>query len=334
MRKTPTDIENNVINLLQNNYSCRKIAEKLNLSKSTVNDIKKRQNVACNNNQGGRPRLLSDGDARQIERLLHNKDTKTPKNAAKSIGKDVSSWTVRRALNRIGLVASVKKKKPALSDRNVKRRLHFCKTHKNWTVDDWKRVIWSDETKVNRYQSDGKEYYWHRPQERIQKHHVKETMKHGGGSIMVWGCFTWWNIGPLVRIQGIMKKEDYLNILQTNLPEFVDESAYPTEEVVFQQDGDPKHTAKIVKSWLQNQTFGTMEWPAQSPDLNPIENLWAIVKRRLGAYENPPKNVDELWERIQHEWRALDRDIIQKLVESMPKRIESVIKNKGLWTKY
>ncbi|GBP14801.1 Transposable element Tc1 transposase, partial [Eumeta japonica] len=152
--------------------------------------------------------------------------------------------------------------------RNVKRRLHFCKTHKNWTVDDWKRVIWSDETKVNRYQSDGKEYYWHRPQERIQKHHVKETMKHGGGSIMVWGCFSWWNIGPLVRIQGIMKKEDYLNILQTNLPEFVDESAYPTEEVVFQQDGDPKHTAKIVKSWLQNQNFGTMEWPAQSPDLN------------------------------------------------------------------
>ena len=136
MRKTRADIGKSVINLLQNNYSCPKNAEKLNLSKSTVNDIKKRRNVACKNNQGGRPRLLSDGDARQIERLLHNKDIKIPENAVKRFGKDVSSWTVRRALNRIGLVASVKKKKPALSDRTVKRRLHFFKTHKNWTEDD------------------------------------------------------------------------------------------------------------------------------------------------------------------------------------------------------
>ena len=119
-------------------------------------------------------------------------------------------------------------------------------------------------------------------------------MKHGGGSIMVWGCFTWWNIGPLVRITGKMEKEEYLNILHINLPAFVDESAYPTEEVVFQQDGDPKHTAKIVKSQLQNPTFWTMEWSAQSQDLNPIENLWVIVKKKLGAFENPPKNVDHL----------------------------------------
>lgn len=178
-----------------------------------------------------------------------------------------------RALKKIGLASAVKQEKPALSEKNVKARLKFCKEHKNWSVEDWKRVIWSDETKINRFQSDGKEYYWHRSYETLKKHQVKETMKHGGGSLMVWACFAWWHLGPVVNIEGIMKKEDHLHILGDNLPDFVDQSSYPKEEVVFQQDGDPKHTAKIVKDWLLSQKFQTIQWPAQSPDLNLIENL-------------------------------------------------------------
>lgn len=91
-----------------------------------------------------------------------------------------------------------------------------------------------------------------------------------------------------------MRKEDYLNILQTHLPDFVAMSAYPEEEVVFQQDGYPKHTSKIVKEWLTGQNFQLMQWPPQSPDLNPIENLWSIVKRRLGQYRTAPSNLIEL----------------------------------------
>ena len=151
---------------------------------------------------------------------------------------------------------------------------------------------------------------------------------------MVWGCFTWWHFGPLHRIEGIMKKEDYLTILQTHLPEFVDKSAYLEEEVVFQQDGDPKHSAKIVKKWLSEQNFQLMNWPAQSPDLNPIKNLWSIVGRRLGLYQSAPSNLEELWARVQLEWQNIPKEIIQELVESMPKPINMVLKTKGLSTKY
>ena len=80
----------------------------------------------------------------------------------------------------------------------------------------------------------------------IQMNHVKQRVQHGGGSPMVRGCFTWWHVGPLVKIHGIMKKEYYLAILQTNLPDFLNKCAYYINEIIFQQDGDPKHR-KIVK---------------------------------------------------------------------------------------
>lgn len=118
------------------------------------------------------------------------------------------------------------------------------------------------------------------------------------------------------------------------LPDFVGKSAHPGDEIIFQQDGDTKHTAKIVKEWLANQKFKTMEWPAQSPDLNPIENLWALLKIRLARYENAPQNLNELWSRVQAEWANIPKDHIENLVDSMPKRVKCVIKAKDLWTKY
>lgn len=131
-----------------------------------------------------------------------------------------------------------------------------------------------------------------------------------------------------------MRKEHYLSILQAHLPNFLDHCAYPEQEITFQQDGDPKHTAKIVKEWLGNQNFKVMEWPAQSPDLNPIENLWSIVKRRLGQYQSAPSNFDDLWRRVEQEWNNIPKGIFENLVESMPKRMKNVTENKGLWTKY
>ena len=97
-----------------------------------------------------------------MERLL------TSRQAAAAIDKLVSEWTARRANRRFGLISAVKQKKQGLSETNVKARLKFCKESKNWSVDDWKRVVWSDETKINRVQSDGKEYYWHRPYESLK----------------------------------------------------------------------------------------------------------------------------------------------------------------------
>lgn len=132
---------------------------------------------------------------------------------------------------------------------------HRCRTYRKTDEKTWKRVIWSDETKIYHFQSDRKEYFWHRPYENLQRHQVKQTVKHGGGELMVWGCFTWWNVGPFFKVEGVMRKEDYLNTFQTNLPAYVEKSPYPEENTWFQQDGDPKHTDETVKNRLFYQNF-------------------------------------------------------------------------------
>jgi len=125
--------------------------------------VKKRQNVCFQSVFNGRRRLLTDSDARLLMSNMRKEKLLTPKEASKELNKTVSQWTTRRALGRIGYVASVTKNKSSLSEKNVRARLQFAKTHKNWTIEDWKRVVWSDESKFSRFQSDGKQYYWHRP---------------------------------------------------------------------------------------------------------------------------------------------------------------------------
>lgn len=93
------------------------------------------------------------------------------------------------------------------------------------------QVIWSDETKINRFQSDGRAWYWVKDPNAVQPHHIKQTVKHGGGSIMVWGCISKNGVGPLVRIDGIMRKEEYLAILQQNLPDVVESMGLAAEKV-------------------------------------------------------------------------------------------------------
>ena len=85
---------------------------------------------------------------------------------------------------------------------------------------------------------------------------------------------------------------------------------------------------------MEEQDFRTMVWPAQSPDLNPIEHLWGFLKKRLAEHEHPPSGIHELWERIQVEWEKIPAEDCQNLIESMPRRVQAVLKAKGGYTKY
>ncbi len=107
---------------------------------------------------------------------------------------------------------------------------------------------------------------------------------------------------------------------------------YGDADFIFQQDLAPAHTAKGTKSWFNDHGVTVLDWPANSPDLNPIENLSGIVKRKMR--DTRPNNADELKATVKETWASIPPQQCHKLITSTPCRIEAVIKAKGAPTKY
>ena len=112
------------------------------------------------------------------------------------------------------------------------------------------------------------------------------------------------------------------------------ESGIPEDDIIFQQDNGPKHNSRRAQKWFEEQDIKLLDWPAQSPDLNPIEHTWNHLKRSLSGYESAPTGVHQLWERVVVEWGKISVEECQKWIESMSRRVEAVIKAKRAHIKY
>ncbi|GFX93000.1 transposable element Tc1 transposase [Trichonephila clavipes] len=190
-------------------------------------------------------------ERRVIHQVKIDPKISAPKIAASTsntLGLSVSAETIRKVLKKAGYNDRVARKKPLIGKRNRVKRLKFAKEHVLKPQQFWNEVIFSDESKFNIFDSDSHRMVWRKPNTSHHPKHTIPTVKHGGGSVMVWGCMTALGVGNLVFIDGIMHKTAYLNILQNTLKESADIN-WDTlgSNFTFQQDNDPKHTAFVVK---------------------------------------------------------------------------------------
>jgi transposase len=282
----------------------------------------------------GRKKVLSSSDldfcSHEIEREPKIGSRKLKTKLTEERGKSVSDRTIRRNLCSIGLHGRVACKKPLLSKANIEKRYEHSKVWINYENSDWERIIWSDETKINLFGSDGKAYVRRKPGTRYKNQNLTPTVKYGGGSVMVWACFSSKGVGKITIIDGTMNAEGYCRILDTCLLESASE--LKMTDFIFQQDNDPKHTSVTVKEYLDIKKVKTMSWPPQSPDMNPIENLWRHLK--ILVSNRNPKNIKDLKEIIVQEWNRIDPKICKKLVSSMHQRALDLWLAKGNHTKY
>ncbi|KAI4293360.1 hypothetical protein PAPHI01_2634 [Pancytospora philotis] len=254
------------------------IARRLGISQSTVSRCIQRHasdSPDTYSKSSGRPTMISTA----IETAIMRQNKACPtlslrKHAVKLAnehGVDISYNTVRNVLNGNAIAAYSPAKKPALTARHIANRFTAAQDWLGFTERELQSIVFSDESKFNLLQSDGKVSVWRGPCSRYDRKHIVETKKFGGGSVMVWACFSYGGVGKLVFIEGIMDAYKYVNILATALPPSLEQMGLT--EFIFQQDNDAKHTAKVTKRFFENRSIRVMPWPAMSPDMNPIENL-------------------------------------------------------------
>ncbi|GFX38392.1 transposable element Tcb1 transposase [Trichonephila clavipes] len=168
--------------------------------------------------------------------------------------------------------------------------------------------------------------------ERFFRDCIVLTVKFGVGSIMVWGCFSWFGLEPLVPVIGNMNSM-YVDIL--------DNAALPTvwqyfgeDPFLFQQNNRSIHTSRLAQTWFDEMGVQKLDWPSQNPDLNPKEYLWDELERRLRSQLNRPSSLQIVTSAVMDAWKAIPAVTYQKLMESLPQLVQAVIYAKGGPTSY
>ncbi|OBZ80649.1 Transposable element Tcb2 transposase [Choanephora cucurbitarum] len=270
------DKRNDAKAMLLHGKIVREVASALGISKSTVSNIRRECDVDMRQQKGGRPAKMSKYLERKVLQGINTGTSLNAKDARRYLADNqvvISSDTVRRLLKRANLEAFLKPDVLPLTPKRKKDRLNWAKSRQNWTINDWKRLVFSDETKINRLGSDGAQWTSKAVNEELKDFQLNHLYKHGGGSINVWSCFCWKSPGYLTKIEGRMDSDLYIEILDDELIKTLDYYGYSEDTVIFQQDIDPKHTAKKTLKHLEDCGIEVIDWPAYSPDLNPIENL-------------------------------------------------------------
>ena len=151
---------------------------------------------------------------------------------------------------------------------------------------------------------------------------------------MIWGCISWDGVGRIVKINSIMDKELYISILDEDLQGSLEDVGLTLQDIIFQQDNDPKHKAHITIEWLESHGFKVLPRPATSPDMNLIEHVWDYVENELRKRRPATRNCRELWERVQEAWYSVPNSFIFNLYKGMAKRVAELEDAEGWNTTY
>jgi len=291
--------------------------------------------VPPNKPKSGRPRKT----LKATDTLLRREVMKQPDITSAELKKlnpqvlgNVSQRTIRRRLQvDLNLPSRKAARKPLLTPLMKTKRLAFANKYQHWTPEQWSSVMFSDESTFKCIQMRHRSVRRPKGSSPFNSRYTVKTVKHPDG-VMVWGCFSG-NKGSgglyFLPKNVTMNADRYIEVLRDHL-----EVQFQIHQCqIFMHDSAPCHKARKVTKWLQDSNIPVLDWPGNSPDLNPIENCWNLMKQNLDSCNT--SSVPILKEELKKLWLLrLNHQMFKNLAESMPRRLQMVINNKGEMTKY
>jgi len=325
--------------------SYKQIARLLNKSPNTIGTTiakEKDQLQGISKPRSGRPRITTSRDRRSIQRIVKKFPDASYAKIRAETGIQISDSTLYRILSDFNMEHWIAKKRPVLTKDQAKARLKWAEERKDWTFDDFKKVIFTDECSLERGSGKRPVWIWCYKHQRLSPGFVQTYDKGKNLSIMIWAG-VWLgdrsNIAFLQYDNAAPKKgysaRSYEWILEDQIPQIYEPG------MIWQQDNASIHTAQRITNWLMDHGITVLEWPANSPDLNPIEHCWAFLKDylnehypHLAAQGQSQASIREYTAAIEEAWLAIDQSLIDGALISMMRRVQAVITAKGWYTKY
>jgi len=323
-QKSVQDVYERVVSLKDDqNLSVRAIATQLAIPKSTVQDYLQRwkKKISSSNLQKkGRPKLFDSGDKKFVRRLLKTNPLFTVEDVQNELqtkrSKKASRSTVRRLLKDMNLRYGKPQIVPLLTNVHLEARMKFCRTFvKKKKLGG---IFFSDETYVEL--GSGDRGVWYKTGKRPKCGKPKFVAK-----LMFWAAISCQAKSPLIAIDGTMNSERYIGLLRDEFFTWVRSSC--VKFTSFQQDNASCHVSKRARSFFETENIRIIDWPANSPDLNPIEIVWSILKERVR--KRNPTTKDQLKLVAIEEWAQIPQKVIAKTINSLPKRCTQVLERLG-----
>ncbi len=335
----PAIVRMQIVVLRQQGLSVREVAGQVGRSHSDVvrtwNRFLTTGNVE-DRRRTGRPRATVQAEDRYLlilaRRNRETNATELRRSLLEATGTSVSSQTIRNRLRQNNLRPRRPWRAPQRSPQQRVQRYRWSRNFENWTLDQWRCVLFTDEVRICLVPDNNRRRVWREPGNAERLQFAVDRVQQRGGSVMFWAGIMHGLRTPLVPIDGVLTAANYRNdiLIPFVMPLFEQVG----ENFTLQDDNARPHRAHIVTQYLEEQNIARMEWPPTSPDMNPIEHAWDQLKRAVWRRPHPPTTLDELRIAAVQEWDNLPQPDLDNLINSMPRRVRACRLARGGVTRY